>query len=204
MRRPGERGFTLLELVIALAIVGAVMVIAFGGLRVSLAAWTQGEDRAEVHQHLRGVAQVLGRAIGAAYPYRASPGLSPEPVMLFRGTESRLEMVTQATPFPFSVPVAFTALVIALENEGGPALVVRQRVLPNHNPFSEAVVALRDPTIQRLEFRYLGAGTSWQEEWDGEGENALPRAVQVIVATTRSGRVETMPPLTVALRTVVQ
>ena len=55
-RANAERGFTLVELIIALAIVGALLAVAFGGLRVALAAWRQGEDRAEAHQHARGVA----------------------------------------------------------------------------------------------------------------------------------------------------
>src|SRR5439155_5634866 len=65
----GARGFTLLEVLIALAIVGALLVIAFGGMRVALGAWRQGEDRAEAYQHVRGVALSLARTVGSAYPY---------------------------------------------------------------------------------------------------------------------------------------
>ena len=70
--RRGERGFTLVEVIIALAIVGALLVIAFGGLRVATSAWQQGEDRAEAHQHTRSVALILARAMSGAYPYRAT------------------------------------------------------------------------------------------------------------------------------------
>ena len=66
------RGFTLLELLIALTIVGALLVIAFGGMRVALAAWRKGEDRAEAHQHVRSIALVLARSISATYPYTAT------------------------------------------------------------------------------------------------------------------------------------
>ena len=205
MRRPrGPRGFTLLELVIALSIVGALLVIAFGGLRVAIGAWAQGEDRSEVHQHLRGVASVLARALGAAYPYRGTRGQAPEVVVLFRGKETQLEFVTQAPPFPPPIPLAFSAVVIALESQEGPALVIRQRVLPNRDPFTEATVALRDPSIERLEFRYLTEGGTWQEEWDAESERGLPRAVQITLATTRRGRLQSLPPLTIALRTALQ
>src|SRR3989442_13749489 len=68
MRRRGERGFTLLELIIALAIVGALLAVAFGGLRVALAAWPQGEDRAEAHQHLRSISLIPSRALAWAHP----------------------------------------------------------------------------------------------------------------------------------------
>ena len=62
MRR-GERGFTLLELVMALAIVGALVVIAFSGVRIALAAWRQGEERAEAHQHIRSVVLSLACSV---------------------------------------------------------------------------------------------------------------------------------------------
>ena len=62
MRRD-QRGFTLLELLLALAIVGALVVIAFGGVRIALASWRQGEERAEAYQHLRGVALTLARTV---------------------------------------------------------------------------------------------------------------------------------------------
>ena len=83
------RGFTLIELLIALAIVGALLAIAFGGLRVAVNAWRQGEDRAEAHQHVRSIALILARALSAAYPYRASRGQGPDPVVLFAGTDKR-------------------------------------------------------------------------------------------------------------------
>jgi general secretion pathway protein J len=203
MRRAADqRGFTLLELVIALAIVGALLVVAFGGMRVALAAWTQGEARAEVHQHLRGVALILGRALGGTYPYRAPVGVAPDPVLLFRGADARLEFVTQTPPFPFQIPVAFAAVVLSVESDDqGPALVVRQRSLPNREPFAEAEVFLRDAAVQRIQLSYLNASGQWADAWDPETEDALPRAVRITVSTVRGERVDELPPLTVALRT---
>jgi general secretion pathway protein J len=197
-RPPG--GFTLLELLIALAIVASLVAIAFGGLRVAVAAWDQGQDRAEAHQHLRGAAMVLTRALAGTYPYRAPVGQAPESTLLFRGEADRLEFVTQAPPFPPAIAVAFTAVSIALERGDTPGLVVRQRVLPNREPFSEAPVVLRDPSVSRLTFRYLDESGAWQDGWETEARGSLPRAVQVAVAVTHRGREVSLPPLTVALR----
>lgn len=196
-------GFTLLELLIALSIVGALLVIAFGGLRVAVSAWGRGEDRAEVQQHARGVAQILVRSVAAAYPYKGALGDAPEQRLLFKGSENRLELVTKAAPFPPGVPGAFTAVVIAFEDEGqGGALVVRQRVLPNREPFTRAAVVLRDPALQALELRYLGDNGSWVDTWDAETEKKLPQAVRLRFSTVRDGKLEAASPLTVSLRTV--
>jgi prepilin-type N-terminal cleavage/methylation domain-containing protein len=46
MRCRRQRGLTLIELVIALSLVGALLVIMFSRLRVGLTAWSRGESRA--------------------------------------------------------------------------------------------------------------------------------------------------------------
>jgi prepilin-type N-terminal cleavage/methylation domain-containing protein len=199
MRRDA-RGFTLVELLIALAIVGALVAIAFGGLRVAVASWRQGEDRAEAHQHVRSVALVLARGLSAAYPYRASRSQGPDPVILFAGSETKLEFVTQAAPFPGAAPIAFTAVVLSFDESGEPGLVVRQRALPNREPFSEATIVYRDPSVTTLKLAYLDEG-GWKDTWDAGETKTTPRAVRLTLATSLNGRVETLPPLTVSLPT---
>ena len=202
--RPGRPGgFTLLELLMALAIVGALLAIAFGGLRVALSAWTRGEDRAEFNQHARGITQIVGRTVGGAYPYRGPLADAPERRLLFIGEEGRLEFVTRVPPFVGDVEAAFTAVVIAVESDAqGRALVVRQRILPNREPFTRAAVVLRDPAIQGLELKYLRPEGNWVDSWDPEAEHALPSGVRIRFITAQGGRLEPLPPLTVSLRAV--
>ena len=198
MRR--SRGFTLVELLIALAIVGLLLTIAFSGLRVALAAWTRGEDRAEAHQHVRAIAFTMARALGAAYPYRAAKSEAPEVVMLFNGTEQRLEFVTQAPPLPLRTPVAFTAVVISLESGEEQGLVVRERPLPNRDPFTQGEIVMRDPSVTSLTFKFQNEDGQWVETWDGQEMKAIPQGVQLSVGTTVNGRTQTLPPISVSLR----
>ena len=195
------RGFTLLELLIALAIVGALLVIAFGGMRVALAAWRKGEDRAEAHQHVRSLALVLARSLSATYPYSAPREQGPTATILFGGTTTRLEFVTQTAPYPASIPVAFTAVIFELsDKEDRPGLVIRQRVLPNRNPFTDAEVVFNDPTVTEISFSYLDESGAWQDTWETEQRKTLPRAIRVGVGTRIAGRAETLPSMTVSLR----
>jgi len=193
-------GFTLLEVVIALAIVGALLAVAFGGLRVGLAAWQKGEDRAEAHQHARALMTLLARSIGSAYPYRIAPEDAPEPLVQFDGYADRLSFVALAAPFPLAASVAFTAVSFAGGDAGG--LIVRERALPNRQIFAEAGVVFRDPEVTTLGFRYLRPEGDWEDRWDGAVEAELPAAVQVSLGTTRRDRAAAFPPMTISLRTL--
>ena len=200
MRRDA-RGFTLLEVLIALAILGALLVIAFGGMRVALAAWRKGEDRAEAHQHVRSLALVLARSISGTYPYSAPREQGPTATLLFGGTPTRLELVTQTAPFPAPVPIAFTAVIFEMSTkEDKPGLVIRQRVLPNRRPFSDAEIVFNDPTVTEVTFSYLDENATWQDSWDTEQRKNLPRAIKIGVNARIGGRAEMLPPMTVSLR----
>jgi general secretion pathway protein J len=200
MRRARNRhGFTLVELIIALSIVGALLVVAFGGLRVAIGAWRRGDERVETQQHIRSLTFMLARAVSASYPYLAPLQEGETPAMLFKGSGQQMEFVTQVSPFPASAPVAFTAVVIELVSSGDrPKLVIRQRVLPNNNPFKDASTVLEDDSIKALELSYLGTG-GWQSDWDPQAEGALPRAIRIALSTTVATEQRPLPALTVAI-----
>ncbi len=200
MARRDARGFTMLELLIALAIVSALLAVAFGGLRVGLAAWQQGETRADSHQHVRGLTLTLAHAVEGTYPFQGTRSEAPESVLLFEGGEKRLAFVTQTPPFPFQIPIAFAAVVVSLDGGDEPGLVVRQRALPNFNPFSDAAVVLRDPSVTELAFRYMDDSGTWKPTWDVDAEKTLPRAVQITVTAQLGGRTDTLPAMTVPVR----
>jgi prepilin-type N-terminal cleavage/methylation domain-containing protein len=203
--KPGRaRGFTLLEVVIALTILATLLVVAYGGLRVGLSAWRQGEDRAEAHQHVRALTTLLARSIAGAYQYHAAP-IPPatESTPHFEGGPERLAFVTLVPPFALAAPIAFTAVVIRLDTGDAPGLSVRERALPAREPFADSSPVFRDPTVAKLSFRYMRAGGGWEESWDANAEGGLPAAIQITLTPTESASAGAPPPITVALRVSV-
>ncbi len=203
MRRGRPRGFTLVELIIALSIVAALLVIMFGGLRLGLAAWRQGEDRAEVLQHGRGLNQLITRALAGTHPYLTAASATEPARILFEGEAERLAFVTATPPFPAPVPIAFTAVTFSLDAGPAAALAIRQKVLPNADAFKGVAPVLVDETVTAVRFRYLrdAAGT-WEDRWDATSQKALPRAVEITLTTERNGRRTKQPPIIVSLQTL--
>ena len=194
----GGRGFTLIEVVLALSIAAAVLVIVFGGLRVGLAAWGKGEARAARLDHARGVLVLLERALDGAFPYRFVPVERREPRVLFDGRPDRITFATLAPPFPGAVPIAFTAVSLSSEETG---LALRQQALPNILALDRLPPVLMDGETAAVRFRYLGEEPgAWQEEWDMSREEKIPRAVEITLVGREGPRGAAAQVLTVPIR----
>jgi general secretion pathway protein J len=199
MRRRTAAGFTLLELILALSIVGALLAISFGGLRVGLTAWRRGEDRAEAHQHARTLLDLLARSLSGAHAYRLPTGEGRQLTLLFEGEPGRIAFVTVSPPFPADSAIAFTAVTFSVEG-GTPGLAVRQKALPNLDPFELLLPVLVDPAVDGIGFLYQRETGEWVDRWDAALERALPRAVEVTLSTALNGRSLDTPPFVVPLR----
>jgi general secretion pathway protein J len=175
------RGFTLIEVILALSIVAAMLVIVFGGLRVGLAAWQRGEERTAKLDHTRSLAVLLARALDGAFPYRIAREGEREARVLFEGQPDRLTFVTLSPPFPTGAPAAFTAVSLSADAAG---LALRQQILPNPVSLDRLRPVLVDAQTSGLRFRYLGQEPeAWQDAWDVGTEEGLPRAVEITLVT---------------------
>ena len=183
------RGFTLLELLLALGIAATVLVILFGGLRVGLAAWSRGEERSAILDHDRSLVVLLEHPLAAAFPYQTASDDDQGKHILFEGRPDRLTFVTRAPALPADGPIAFTAVGLSAD---GPGLAVRQQPMPNRIALGRLQPVLVDRETTALRFRYLGHEPgAWQDEWDTAKEERLPRAVEITLVT-RAGALRTL------------
>lgn len=106
------RGFTLIELVIALAIIGLISLLLFSGLRLGGRSWETVETVGERLSGLRLADGFLRRTLGQTRPTKVT--LDGQSVQVFAGESGRLEWAA-----PLSEHVGLSGLyILRLQPEG--------------------------------------------------------------------------------------
>lgn len=209
--RPGA-GFTLVELLVALTLLGLVSVVLFGGLRFGTRAWEAGNARVERLAEVQAVQGVLRRRIAQAVlpeDAGAESAFSDSPAA-FAGAEDSLRFVALV---PSRVGVGgFYLFELSVADDGdGARLELAWRLFRPDQPgdLDEPAPGLggRRVLIEGIEeakFGYYGAERAgaeagaeaeWRERWDGA--DGLPALIALKVAFP-AGDSRSWPDLVVA------
>lgn len=183
-------GFTLVELVIALAIMGVVVVLVFGAMRIGVRAWEKGERDIESRQRERIALDLLKRQISSAYSPPESFGL--EQIPAFAGDPRGMEFLSKIPLLPEHryglVTVRYRVAPVPgrrekrlLFSEGLPAVGQRETETPGREGDVFALIG----GFTEIGFQYLKASTEqeaagWEDVWDPEVDTGLPRAVKIV------------------------
>ncbi len=68
-----HNGFTLLELIVSLAIIALIAGLSMGGMRLGISAREVGEERANIYQRLRFIGEQISQKIKSAHPLFIKP-----------------------------------------------------------------------------------------------------------------------------------
>ena len=98
-----ESGFTLLELILSLAIVGIIIAIGLGGVRLGVTARDAGEKKVDTYQRLRIITEQLNQKLQSSYPVFVAqkdgvPISKGQRLLAFAGTPNSLRFVTFSAP----------------------------------------------------------------------------------------------------------
>ena len=92
IRSSRQTGFTLLELIVAITLMGLVLVVLYSGLRLGMNSWDGGEQRAEATNRLRLAQEFLRRQLTQSIAaYRVNE--QQERVVTFSGRSDGIEFV---------------------------------------------------------------------------------------------------------------
>ena len=191
-----DRGFTLIEILLAVSTLAVVVLMATGALRVGLRAWESGQRRVDRQQEGRALVELISDALAGASPYQGRLDISPERVVLFEGEPDEIRFVTNAPPLMLDAPaVPFHAVVLGRKEQGALRLV--ERLVPSDEPFTPGLERVLSRSVTRFTLAYRDESGAWQERWNAREAGGLPTAVRLELAIAGLGRAP--PPLVVAL-----
>jgi general secretion pathway protein J len=201
MRARGARGFTLLELMIGLALLGLIMTLIFAGLQLSIRGWDEAEAAGERANRIRLVQSLLLRELSAVYPYRWKGTVDRN--IAFVGVGNSLRFVSSAPPRAGQGGLNLVELFFARSAQGVRLLMRRQIPAREQRDFDllekeDSVVLLEG--LESAAFEFFGSDTpagkpSWRDRW--EDPQRLPRLVRV---SLRANGYPAWPDVVVALR----
>ena len=193
-QQTNESGFTLIETLVALALMGLVLSALANLTAQWLPNWNRGLDRIQRSEQIGIALQRVADDLAAAQSVPVSRGDKPPP--LFVGLEQSVTFVRTALG-PNAGPGLDVVHLGETTDKGGLA-TVRSRMsfhplppeasLSDHLHFGEPVVLLRAP--YRLSFAYAGDDHAWKSNW--LDSDKLPAKIRLTVRDASSGRVLTI------------
>lgn len=182
-----DRGLTLLEILLAVAILAVIVLVLVASLRVGARAWEAGERRAAAQQEERAVIELLTEALASAAPYRGRLGDGLDRVVLFQGDREGLGFVTTASPLVLDAPAApYHAVTLRLTADG--ELRLTERLVPAEKPFGEEPYVVLSRSVKELALEYRDEDAAWQSRWDPRDKKRIPTAVRVQLSFRSPGR----------------
>jgi general secretion pathway protein J len=191
-------GFTLIEVVVTMTILGLILLVISGTFRMGLSVWDRGEQAREEGQRQRTVAQLVSRQLKSVVPYRIKTEKAEGDYLAFEGKSSSLKFVS-ALSLRALRPEGFVFAIYEFQDggqEGGRLVVYEKRVVNKdffeEGPKDEGVSVLIGLSEVRFEYfreedKEKTRSAEWVQDWNAKEEKALPRAVRMSI-TFKNGK----------------
>ena len=192
-KRDAVSGFTLIEALVAIALMGVILAALTSITSQWLPNWNRGIARAQRSELVRVAIDQLIADIGASEfipPNRDAKG------PLFDGTEFSVTLVRSAIG-PNTHPGLEIVRISRSDDKGGQVLV---RATKPFAPVALTTTALQQtdfasqavllPSPYQVSFAYAGPDRVWKKNW--QNANQLPAAVRLMVRDATSGRTLTI------------
>lgn len=201
-----QRGFTLIEVLLATVLLAGGLALAMTTLRAAAATVTRGEAIAQRSERMRAVSSFLRHRIGAALPMGFETDPETGVQSRFVGSADRMRFVADLPDYlgqggPHLHDIALIDAAGTGDNEG-PALAVSFAMVQGGVTIEEREPRPPEPLVEgveQLRFRYRGLNEEgrlgeWQQAW--ETVDRLP--LQVAIAIDSSDG-DPWPELVIAL-----
>lgn len=188
-----QKGFTLIEVLVALAVFGVLSLLAYMSLGQTLSNADMLTERMDRLQSIQRTISYLSSELlqTVPRPVRVELGDAPLPALQSSfASEFALQLTHGGWPNPVGVPRS-TMQRTAYRVEEGELIRYHWTVLDrtvNNTPIT--TIMLED--VDSLTFRFLQSNDEWTEQWpplsaQGAPNTSLPRAVEILLALADEG-----------------
>ncbi len=199
-----QRGFTLLELLLTMAILVLIVGIMGSAFQLSVRSWEKGEEHVEKFRRTRIVMDLVAQQVKSFYPYLAQE--EEKQFIAFEGTAQSLKFVSPQSLQQYVIAGLKWVQYFVEDGEEGKTLVVQESTVTGKDFLGTEAEPLEEGTgipllqgLVNLTFEYYvvtydeegnpGEG-EWLEEWswkdkegeeeDGEGMSTL-EAIKITI-----------------------
>ena len=189
----GVRGFTLLELIIALSLLALMAAVLAGSVSLSARSWDGGEAKAADVSEMRQAQEFLRGQMVALYPQRIRKAVDLP--LMFAGEREEIRYAAALPPRVIEGGVYFFRLSLS-RGDNGAGLLVLERVVPEPDAaalpgFDKAERSILARGIAELRIGYFGRDPGaavtdeprWRDRW--EDTQRLPDLVRIEVKPER-------------------
>jgi general secretion pathway protein J len=203
MKRQRSRGFTLVELVVALLLLALMSAMLYGSLALSANSWDRGEAKAEQSSDMRLTETFLRTLLMSQHPLRFHKVV--EQPLYFLGTHETLAF---AAALPSRAGGGLYYFKLEVTGDGDKSQLTLSRVVPDYAAtalpsFGDAKTTTLADAVAEVRFKYFGrdpdsnetTAPTWRERWDDP--QILPMLIRMDVKPVRG---DPWPPLVVEPR----
>lgn len=192
--RTAHGGFTLIELMIGITLLGFILVLLFAGFRIATNTWNALETKIQKSADEQAGLKVVDRLIGSVIPLHWQR--APSQPLTFNGQSSRLTLIAPLTELtgPQVVEFAIERQDDSNTPEASLQLVLRHSDLQYQTTNFSAGIADKKPhalirNLRTAAFSYFGIlvpgePPRWNDDWTAL--NQLPKLVRIHLVTQDS------------------
>ncbi len=188
---PGQRGFTLLELVVAIAVFAVIAAMAYAGLRSILDSRQQVDAALDRLADLQRAVELLSDDLRQIVPrtVRDNQGADEAALRVLHGRASQMLLTRAGHANPLGLPRS-SLQRIAYDLEGQ-TLVRRAYQTLDHAPGEQPLATPVLEAVTGFEIQLLDRNNVWRYDWppaDAATPQVLPRAVRFSLMLAGQGR----------------
>jgi type II secretory pathway pseudopilin PulG len=199
-----NKGFTLIELVIAITLSIVIVVILLAAMRLAYKSQAKGAERVDITQRTRILGDRISWLIRGTYPFFVKK--PDEQKIFFEGESDKVGFVTTSVDSYGKGPEDSAGLKwvsLFTDREG---LKIREKIFFLEDVFDDegGKVYLLDPEVKTLELEYYDIPEGekqgeWVSDWDPDDKQYVPAAVKFRITLEHEGKTITMPEIIVRI-----